>query len=148
MEIKKRIYLTLATLLFVACNSETDVMHNSTQKKPSARDILEGNVFYTADDALSETTGYYKEIFSATRLIESEHAEDGTQIEKPHIFHLKYKAQKIIVSADKHSITCSVDAREDAVAFTCDDGSSFLHWQSLDKIQRDDTKTLHSILLP
>lgn len=136
MKIKNIALLTLSVLFLVACGNENDDTSNKTNTKRSAQEILQGRTLYSADEDLEETTGYYQDIYAATRIIESEHAEDGTQIGESDILQVQYNADKITVSFENESIICSVVSLTNAVQFTCDDGSEFVQWESIDKIQR------------
>ena len=108
----------------------------SSSGEESAQDILLGKTLYSADQGLDEPTGYYKDIYGATTITETEHAEDGTQIYQPIVLQVSYKNKNIIVSSGSVSISCGVSKSDSGVIFDCDDGRKFQQWYSISDIIR------------
>lgn len=128
----KLTYIALSALFLVGCGSTND--NNNTP--PTAKELLVGKVLYSTDDQLDEPTGYYRDIYSSTRVVETEHAEDGTQIYEDVILQAHYSGDSITVSFGNESQTCRVSQIAHAFQFVCTDGSSFLEYDSVARIPR------------
>ena len=133
MKITKLGWIALSALFIVGCGSSNG---QSDTKNPTAKEILVGKVLYSADEELDEPTGYYRDIYSANTVVETQHAEDGTSIYEAIVLQASYSGDKITVSLGNESKTCKVTEITHGVQFICNDGSSFLEWDSIDHIQR------------
>ena len=85
---------------------------------------------------MDEPTGYYRDIYSANKVVETQHAEDGTSIYEDIVFQANYSNDIITVSYGDESQTCKVTAITHGVQFVCTNGRSFIEWDSVDRIQR------------
>lgn len=133
MKITKLGCLALSALFIMGCGSDNG---KSDTKNPTAQKILVGKVLYSADEELDEPTGYYRDIYSANTVVETQHAEDGTSIYEPIVFQARYSDDQITVSLGNESKTCKVTEITHGVQFVCTDGTSFLEWDSIARIQR------------
>lgn len=126
--------IALSALFIIGCGSSDG--SSSDNKKPSAKEILVGKVLYSADEDLDEASGYYKDVYTATKVVETQHAEDGTSIYEAIVLSASYRDEDIIVSIGNESKTCKVTALPHGVQFVCTDGTSFLQWDSVARIPR------------
>jgi len=108
----------------------------SSSGEESAKDILLGKTLYSADQTLDEPTGYYQDIYSATTITETEHAEDGTQIYQPIVLQVSYNNKNIIVSSGSKTIVCNVSKSATGVIFDCDNNEKFQQWYNISDILR------------
>ena len=123
----------LASILLIGCGTESN---NNEKKVLTAKEILVGKTMYSADADLDEPTGYYRDMYSANQVIETEHAEDGTSIYEPIVFQASYNKDTITVSLGTESKTCKVTQITHGVQFVCDDGMAFSEWNAISNIQR------------
>ena len=125
--------LTASALLLNGCGGGS----SDSEQQLTAKNILLGKVLYSADADLDEPTGYYRDIFGENALIESEHAEDGTQLYPSIQLSLTYNADQITVSLGGISDTCTVKSVNKGVQFTCDNPQeTFMEWYSIADIVR------------
>ena len=132
MKTKTMIIMAVSTLFLLGCGIES----SNKKKELTAEDMLVCKTFYTVDKDLNEPSGYYKEKYTISNAIETEYAEDGTQINKDFIMHASYDKDNITVSLGDVSITCKVTQFSNRIELNCDDGSVSSQWNSKSEIQR------------
>ena len=103
--------LTTATLLLTGCGS-------GSSATTSAESILKGKTFYYTDGELNDAQGYYKDVFNTNSFIETEHSEDGTEL-NTETTPITYSGNKITVDDNGEKFNCTVTQSGESVAIDC-----------------------------
>lgn len=80
--------------------------------------------------------GYYQDIYGENMVVETEHAEDGTQIYQPYNIPVSYSGTNIIVTLPGITRTCKISKVTNAVIFECDNGVNLQQWYTIADIVR------------